>query len=156
MVPVAQLWWQWLGEDVCWQLGEELDGTAGLGASSPCGTCCLPGWQGALAGAHTGQLPLCLAETRLLILGFWGAAYAVHAPLAALLSFPCSVLDKACLSLRQTRKTRKGFYPQPPRRFVLIPEVPAPICRAAISQLSPPLFSVGREARHCCKLWPAE
>lgn len=77
-------------------------------------------------------------------------------PLAALLPFPCSFLDKACLSLRQTRKTRKGFYPQPARRFVLIPEVPAPICRAAISQLSPPLFSVGREARHCCKLWPAE
>ncbi|KAI1234146.1 Copper transport protein ATOX1, partial [Lamprotornis superbus] len=28
--PVAQLLWQWLEEDVCWQPGEELDGTVAL------------------------------------------------------------------------------------------------------------------------------
>lgn len=79
--------------------------------------------------------------------------YAVHAPLAAVCPFPCSVLGTACLSLRQTRK---GFYPQPARRVMQIPEAPAPICRAAVSQLSPLLFSVGRKARHCFKLLPVE
>lgn len=62
------------------------------------------------------------------------AADAAHAPLAALLPFPCSVLGKACLSLGQTRKS---FYPQPARRFVQIPEAPAP-CRWVQSPCSLP------------------
>lgn len=62
-VPVAQLWWQCLGEDQCWQPGKELDGTVAL---EPAVLVALAVCQ---AGAHTGQLPLCLAETRLLILG---------------------------------------------------------------------------------------
>lgn len=73
-VPVAQLWWQWLGEDVCWQPGEELDGTVALEPAVLVALAvCQAGrghWQ---CGAHT-QLPLCPAETRLLVLCAWGAA----------------------------------------------------------------------------------
>lgn len=85
----------------------------------------------------------------------WAAAYVIHTPPAALLPSPCSaelsVLVKACLSLSQTRK---GFYPQPARRFVQIPEVLAPICRAAASQASPVPFIDGG-AGHCFKLLSA-
>lgn len=59
----------------------------------------------------------------------------IHTPLAALLPSPCSdepsILVTACLSLRQPRK---DIYPQPARRVMQIPEVSAPICRAAVSQ----------------------
>lgn len=152
-VPVAQLWWQWLGEDVCWQPGEEMDGTVALEPAVLVALAvCQAGrghWQ---CGAHT-QLPLCLLKPGCLSFVPGVQLYAVHAPLAALLPFPCSALGTACLSLRQTRK---GFYPQPARRVMQIPEAPAPICRAAVSQLSPLLFSVGRKARHCFKLLPVE
>lgn len=66
-----------------------------------------------------------------------------YSPLPALLN---PVLVKARLSLSQTQK---GFYPQPARRFMQIPEVSAPICRAAASQTSPPPLSMDGGAGHC-------
>lgn len=90
---------------------------SGLGASSPCGI------SASLAGAlalwcpHTTPT---LAETRLLILGVWGAAYAVHAPLAALLPFTCLLNSEADKEMSLPTASQEVHA-----------EAPAPVCRAA-------------------------
>lgn len=88
-------------------------GTAGLGASSPCGTCSLPYWQAGLAvlcpQRRTHSLSCCKPGCSSLMSGLQLMLSTIPqllcSPLPALLN---CLLVKACLSLSQTRK---GFYP---------------------------------------------
>lgn len=104
-------------------------GTAGLGASSPCGTCSLPYWQAGLAvlcpQRRTHSLSCCKPGCSSLMSGLQLMLSTIPqllcSPVPALLN---CLLVKACLSLSQTRK---GFYPLLAGRFMQIPQVSAPI-----------------------------